>query len=218
MDKHLEFDCIIYDSYKELLRKKVYEPIILSLMNKSEIIFREDYKYIENQSHGESDFVSSTGVYYDAKILFYNKQCQALAINKDNLYTFVSELQKEINEIYEAISLNDKERLIDSIFYREMLIRIKKAETMENIILFMPFACTLELSDNLESLLDSDIFSCIFKCLKEKEKELLEGHNIYIIYPNVENYIIIKRLNDDTMELVMDEAFSRYIEFKMRKR
>lgn len=45
-EKQLEFDCIIYDSYKDLLKKRVYEPIILKLMNQSEIIFRENYKYI----------------------------------------------------------------------------------------------------------------------------------------------------------------------------
>lgn len=85
MNGHLEFDCIIYDCYKDLLKKKVYEPLILKIMNESNIIFRESYEYVENQSHKESDFVSNTGVMYDAKILFYNTQCQALAINKDSL-------------------------------------------------------------------------------------------------------------------------------------
>lgn len=216
MNKRLEFDCIIYDSYKDLLKKKVYEPIILRLMNKSEIIFKEKYKYIENQSHRESDFVSNSGIMYDAKILFYNRQCQALAINKDNLYTFISELQKEINEVYEAISYNDQQRLIHSTFYKEMENRIRKAEEKENIILFMPFACTMELSNNLDSLLREDIFTYIFNCMRENNNSLVERHNIYIIYPNIENYIIIKKLNDNTMELLFDEVFSKYIRFKLR--
>lgn len=216
MNKRLEFDCIIYDSYKDLLKKKVYEPIILRLMNKSEIIFKEEYKYIENQSHRESDFVSNSGIMYDAKILFYNRQCQALAINKDNLYTFISELQKEINEVYEAISYNDQQRLIHSTFYKEMENRIRKAEEKENIILFMPFACTMELSNNLDSLLKEDIFTCIFNCMRENNNSLVERHNIYIIYPNIENYIIIKKINDNTMELLFDEVFSKYIRFKLR--
>lgn len=216
MNKYLEFDCIIYDCYKDLLKKKIYEPIILKIMNASKDIFSENYKYIENQSHRESDFVSSTGIMYDAKILFYNRQCQALAINKDNLYTFVSELQKEINEVYEAVSLNDKERLINSIFYKEMENRIKKAEERENIILFMPFACTLEVSNRDETLLKEDIFTVIFKCLLEENASLIAGHNIYIIYPNVENYVIIKKLNDGSMELIDDCIFSKYIKFKLR--
>lgn len=216
MNKYLEFDCIIYDCYKDLLKKKIYEPIILKIMNASKDIFSENYKYIENQSHRESDFVSSTGIMYDAKILFYNRQCQALAINKDNLYTFISELQKEINEVYEAVSLNDKERLVNSIFYKEMENRIKKAEEWENIILFMPFACTMEVSNRDEALARDDIFIVIFKCLLEENASLIAGHNIYIIYPNVENYVIIKKLNDGSMELIDDCIFSKYIKFKLR--
>ncbi len=216
MKKQLEFDCIIYDSYKELLRKKVYEPIILDLLNFSEIVFPERYSYIENQSHRESDFVSDKGIFYDAKILFYERQCQALAINKDNLYTFINELQREINEIYIAISENNKERLVNSIFYKEMISRIRKAEKYENIILFIPFACTLEVSYNLDSLLEKDIFTYIFKCLFESERELVEGHNIYIIYPNCENYIIVKNLNNDVIEFLMHDVFTKYIKFELK--
>lgn len=214
--KQLEFDCIIYDSYKELLKKKVYEPIILKLMNHSEIVFRGKYKYIEKQSHKESDFISETGDLFDAKILFYERQCQALAINKDNLYTFINGLQIEINEIYDAISENNSERLFDSIFYKEMLDRISKAERHENIILFVPFACTLEISSNLESLVKKDIFTYIFEYLRKNKKELILGHNIYIIYPNCENYVIIKNLSNNLMELVHLDVFSKYIRFEIR--
>lgn len=218
MDKHLEleYDCIIYDCYKDLLKKKIYEPIILKLMNLSEIVFRENYEYIESQSHRESDFVSKSGVFYDAKLLFYDKQCQALAINEDNLYTFISELQREINEVYVAINKNEHSKLVESIFYKEMLDRIERAEKFENIILFIPFACTLEVSSDLSSLLHRDIFFYIFKFLIEENSKYLEEHNVYLIYPNCENYIIIKNLNDDTMEFIMDDVLKKYIEFEIR--
>ena len=218
MNNSIEFDCIIYDDYKDLLKKKVYEPIILKLMNESEIIFNGNYKYILNQSHNESDFVSDDYKFYDAKILFFEKQCQALAINKDNLYTFIEELESEINEIYKAIDSHDSDRLINSVFYREMVNRISKANDMENIILFIPFSCTMEVSDNLELLLKSDIFSYIFKYIKTNNSELVNGHNIYIVYPNCENYIIIKDLTNDTLEFIMDEVFSKYIKFNIRDR
>lgn len=94
--------------------------------------------------------------------------------------------------------------------------RIKKAEEKENIILFMPFACTMEVSDRCDTLFGNDIFMNIFRCLKEEEFSLVEGHNIYIIYPNVENRVIIKRLNDGVMEFINDCVFSNYVEFKLR--
>ena len=99
-----------------------------------------------------------------------------------------------------------------------MVNRISKANDMENIILFIPFACTMEVSDNLELLLKSDIFSYIFKYIKTNNSELVNGHNIYIIYPNCENYIIIKDLTNDTLEFIMDEVFSKYIKFNIKNR
>ena len=218
MENNLVFDCVIYDEYKDLLKKKVYEPIILRIMNESSIIFKSKYKYIENQAHNESDFVSLNNVFYDAKILFYERQCQALAINKDNLYTFINELQKEINEIYEIIKSGEIIRLRDSIFYREMVSRISKANMSENIILFIPFACTLEISDDLELLLKADIFTYLFKVILEYEKDIIKNNNIYIIYPNLENYIIIKDLTHDRLEFIMDDVFSRYIKFNIKSR
>ncbi len=218
MENNLVFDCVIYDEYKDLLKKKVYEPIILRIMNESSIIFKSKYKYIENQAHNESDFVSLNNVFYDAKILFYERQCQALAINKDNLYTFINELQKEINEIYEIIKSGEIIRLRDSIFYREMVSRISKANMSENIILFIPFACTLEISDDLELLLKADIFTYLFKVILEYEKDIIKNNNIYIIYPNLENYIIIKDLTHDRLEFIMDDVFSRYIKFNIKNR
>ena len=218
MENNLVFDCVIYDEYKDLLKKKVYEPIILRIMNESSIIFKSKYKYIENQAHNESDFVSLNNVFYDAKILFYERQCQALAINKDNLYTFINELQKEINEIYEIIKSGEIIRLRDSIFYREMVSRISKANMSENIILFIPFACTLEISDDLELLLKADIFTYLFKVILEYEKDIIKNNNIYIIYPNLENYIIIKDLTYDRLEFIMDDVFSKYIKFNIKSR
>lgn len=218
MENNLVFDCVIYDEYKDLLKKKVYEPIILRILNESSIIFKSKYKYIENQAHNESDFVSLNNVFYDAKILFYERQCQALAINKDNLYTFINELQKEINEIYEIIKSGEIIRLRNSIFYREMVSRISKANMSENIILFIPFACTLEISDDLELLLKADIFTYLFKVILEYEKDIIKNNNIYIIYPNLENYIIIKDLIHDRLEFIMDDVFSRYIKFIIKNR
>ena len=218
MENNLVFDCVIYDEYKDLLKKRVYEPIILRIMNESSIIFKSKYKYIENQAHNESDFVSLNNVFYDAKILFYERQCQALAINKDNLYTFISELQREINEIYEIIKSGEISRLRNSIFYREMVSRISKANMSENIILFIPFACTLEISDDLELLLKADIFTYLFKVILEYEKDIIKNNNIYIINPNLENYSIIKDLMHDRLEFIMDDVFSKYIKFNIKNR
>lgn len=51
-ERSFKFKCIIYDIYKKLLNKNVYEPIILNIMNNSILIFPEKYKLIEEQSKG----------------------------------------------------------------------------------------------------------------------------------------------------------------------
>ena len=48
-------------SPKELIQAETYEQIVLQFMNQSKSIFPEEYFYIENQSHGEPDFISSSG-------------------------------------------------------------------------------------------------------------------------------------------------------------
>ena len=74
MNNSIEFDCIIYDDYKDLLKKKVYEPIILKLMNESEIIFNGNYKYIgyseKIHRYGSSAYSSRNCGYIKERILY----------------------------------------------------------------------------------------------------------------------------------------------------
>ena len=76
----------------------------------------------------------------------------------------------------------------------------------------------LEISDNLELLLKADIFTYLFKVILEYEKDIIKNNNIYIIYPNLENYIIIKDLTHDRLEFIMDDVFSKYIKFNIKNR
>lgn len=210
----IESKIIIYDNYKELLSKDIYEPIIENIMNLSKIIFPEKYKIIKNQSHGESDYMSTSGNLYDAKILFYEEQCESLAINKDELSSFIESIQKETEDIYNAIMNKSKEEVKECIFYKEMLKEINKANYGENIILFLPYAFTLELEESITSYLSSDIFSYIFNILI-KETDLLQDNEIFMIYPNYENKIIVKNLNTKKIEFIESDLLNRYITFSI---
>jgi len=212
MNDKMKSKIIIYDNYKDLLSKDIYEPIILSIMNQSKKIFPEDYKIIKNQSHGESDYISTTGKLYDSKILFYEEQCESLAINEDQLSSFIEAIQKETEDIYNAIISKSIEEVKECIFYKEMVKEINKANYGENIILFLPYAFTLELEDNINSYLSSDIFSYIFNVLV-KEIDILQDNEIFMIYPNYENKIIVKNLNTKEIEFITSNLINKYITF-----
>ena len=122
-ENRLKSKIIIYDNYKELLSKDIYEPIIENIMNLSKKIFPEKYQLIKNQSHGESDYMSTSGKLYDSKILFYEEQCESLAINEGELSSFIEAIQKETEDIYNAIMNKSREEVKECIFYKEMHCR-----------------------------------------------------------------------------------------------
>ena len=213
-ENRLKSKIIIYDNYKELLSKDIYEPIIENIMNLSKKIFPEKYQLIKNQSHGESDYMSTSGKLYDSKILFYEEQCESLAINEGELSSFIEAIQKETEDIYNAIMNKSREEVKECIFYKEMIKEINKANYGENIILFLPYAFTLELEESISSHLSSDIFSYIFNILI-KEIDILQDNEIFMIYPNYENKIIVKNLNTKEIEFIETDLLNKYINFNI---
>lgn len=212
------FNCkiLIYDKYKELLKKDIYEPIILEIMNHSTIVFPKKYMQIKEQSNNESDFVSDSNEMFDAKILFYKKQCEALAVNKDNLTSFMNGIKNETYDISNAIENGDIKAVRECIFYKGMKKEIEKAKDGENIILFLPYAFTLEFKDSLSSLFSSDIFSYIYRALIKDYPELYRNNCIYMIYINFLNEIVIKNLSKNIIEFLELDVLNNYISFEIK--
>lgn len=213
-----EFNCktLIYDKYKDLLKKDIYEPIILEIMNQSTIVFPEKYEQIKEQSNNESDFISNSNDMFDAKILFYKKQCEALAVNKDNLTSFMNGIKNETCDISNAIENGDIKAVRECIFYKEMKKEIEKAKDGENIILFLPYAFSLEFKDSITASFTSDIFSYIYRVLKKDYPELYRNNCIYMIYINFLNEIIIKNLSKNIIEFLELNVFNNYIDFEIK--
>lgn len=206
----------IADNYSDLLDKDIYEPIILDIMNKSKIIFPEEYVYIVDQSHNESDFKSESNIYYDAKILFFKEQCRALAINTNNLIEFIEYIQKEANEIYNIMHSGDESKIVDCIFYNEMIKRINDANDKENIIIFLPFAFTLEAEDPITESISKDIFPYIFRQVIKNNPNLLKNNRIYMIYPSCDNQVIIRNLNEHKVEFIETDVISKYFKIEIK--
>lgn len=216
LKRGFNYKILIHDRYKDLLKKDIYEPILLKIMNHSTRVFHEEYKHNTEQSHNESDFVSNSNVMFDAKILFYKKQCEALAINKDNLTNFMNGIKNETYDIFNAIKNGNIDAVRDCIFYKEMKKEIDKANDKENIILFLPYAFTLEFKDSITASFTSDIFSYIYRVLKKDYPELYRNNCIYMIYINFLNEIIIKNLSKNIIEFLELDVFNNYIGFEIK--
>ena len=204
---------VINKEYKNLIKKDVYETILLKIMNMSNIVFPGMYKHIDKQSNGESDFEEiQKGELLDAKTIFPKKQCEKLSLDK--LEDFYKMICNETNDIFDVI-INKKGNLNSTILYKEIVTALKKIEPNENVIVFIPFPFTLELEGSLSALLASDIFSQIIFRIKKDSPKFFKEHQVYFVYPNLENKIILKNLTTGSIEYLKSNLISDYIYVKL---
>lgn len=200
---------IINDNYKELINKKIYEIVLLKIISISNIVFPGVYEHIDEQSHGESDFIEiQNREFIDAKIIFPQKQCEYLSL--DDLENFFRIICRETNDAFKSI-MYDRESFNSTILYKEIVFTLKKIKKNENLIIFIPFPFTLEFENSISGKLGSDIFSQIIFDLREENSNFFKEHNVYIIYPNFENKIILKNLTTEEIEYQKNNIISDYI-------
>ena len=200
---------IIKNNYKDLLNKNIYEPLVCQIMNESKIVFPDEYKQIIEQSNGESDFVSNKNEFLDAKILIYNQQ--AIDMKKNKIDDFLDSIQEEQNQIFDTI-MQQLPNVEQSKFYIEILHRLEKMKENENLVLFFPFDVTIEFEGSVTS--SADIFSYIIDIIRGKNKKITDEHIIYMIYPNIENKIVLKKFSNqgDELEFLHSDLLKNYIE------
>ena len=79
----------IHNDVKDIIKSGNYEKIILDLMNASKEIFPSRYTHLNNQAHGECDFVDVvTGEKFDAKIPIDKRQGQMIGSRKGDVCAF----------------------------------------------------------------------------------------------------------------------------------
>ena len=203
---------ILNNNYKDLIKKKTYEPILLEIINSSGEIFGEKYKHIDNdkQSNGESDYISVTsGKRLDAKTIFPSSQCEHLSLNQINI--FMETTMLESTDTFDSF-MNDSGKNLDStILYKEIENALGKIDDEENVVIFIPYPFTMEEEGALSSILCSDIFTQIIIRIKQKNSEYFKKHEVYFIYPNIENKIIIKDMNNWKTKYLKSDILSKYI-------
>ncbi|MEE3343480.1 MAG: hypothetical protein VZS44_05270 [Bacilli bacterium] len=209
MMNSIKLNYIIHKDYKDLINKNIYENIILDIMNESDVVFPGKYKHINEQSNGESDFISMDDMeLLEAKTIFPRKQCESLSLG--DLKEFYEIIVSETNDVFESL-MNKKDNLNSTMLYKELVKAFKKIKPKENAIIFIPFPFTLEIEESLSSLFASDIFSQIIFEIKKENANFFREHNVYLIYPNLENKIILKSLTTGKVEYLKGNQISNYI-------
>ena len=106
--------------------KKVYEAAVLKIMNDSQNVFPNIYEHVNIQSNGECDFFDkTTGVKFDAKLPFDEKQIKLYDLNKDGVIT-----------------------VVDSTLVQKIIVGLIKEPTEEQFAYIRELAKTLEVDYN----------------------------------------------------------------------
>lgn len=197
-ENELKCNYIISNKYKDLLNKNINQKIVLDIINSSRVVFPGLYKEIVEQSNNESDYVSSLGINYDFKILFKEEQCQVLAFRNGSLVDFMNIVCAETSDIYDSFIGNNSTKIDETILYKEIKRRLKLSKENEIIILFIPFPLTLEFKDSLSTIIEGDIFLFLWDFIVKNEPELVKKNEVFIIYPCLDNSILLRNLSDGT--------------------
>lgn len=176
--------------YKKLIKKEVNEAFILTIINQSNKIFNNNHFHlVYNQARSEPDFMcQKTGYELDATIALSRDTCQKISHflnNEININLLNEILKNDLNTI--------KRRIIKKVIYKN-----------KNVIVFIPSFNSIS-NDN--SYIDDylNLFNEI------KNAALLNNKDVYILEFGINNKMVIRKLNDNTLEEINYPLSKRFI-------
>ncbi len=204
---------------RELIQSSAYEKVIHQIMNDSMRIFPDKYHHVQNQSHGEPDFISISGnkKKFDAKLLFSNEQCQLLSKGKNELIAWIMSVHQEINEASQKLLHNQLQNIHETTLYNELLSRLPSEEIQEDTIYFTPYPIAPTYEESIFSQFAVDILSATFQALTENHPEKFFNKECYIIYPTIPtNKLVLRNLNRDSKEYCSAAPLSPYVTYSCK--
>ncbi len=140
----------VSDEFRNFIKRQNYEQYVYAIVNKSTKIFREvSFTKIEEQSHGECDFIDSHGIKYDVKLLFNQQQGQLIGNPKNTLIQWIQKMENEKTEFSKSITERDLSYVESTKLYMIMRERIQSLEADENAILFIPYPIVQDLESSI---------------------------------------------------------------------
>ena len=206
----------ISDEFKRIIQGGAYESLILNLMNKSEKLFPHKYKRVENQAHGECDFIDlETFEKYDAKIPFTKKQGAWIGSKNSDFEKWIQSMLDELVKYSDIVRRREwNEEISNLTLYKTMEKTIIKEPEDENIIFFIPFTIVQDSNDMIYNQFASDILTFIFDELERNN--VVGNRKIYVIYVGMEKELVVRYMNHrGVREYFSNEELMSYIDYNV---
>lgn len=202
----------------KLFQSHRYEQHIFNLMKKSNVVFPGEYEIVQEQSHGECDFIEkNTGEKYDAKLPFLSEQIKLLTTGKKHtpqIQEWIKEMQEEATDFDVFAIRENGYDITKTKLYSIMKNAILKDKSDENIIFFFPFPIVISIEGSIFSQFPTDYLKAIYNKLREDED--LDGRNIFAIYPSMrKNEFVIRNLGTNNRESVVCNELEKYFSIEL---
>ena len=111
-------------NFIELFQNRKYEQFVFSLMQKSKTVFPGTYEIVQEQSHGECDFIEkNTREKYDAKLPFLPEQIKLLTDGKKHnpkVMEWIDDMREEASAFDIMAIRNNTYNITDTKLYKIM--------------------------------------------------------------------------------------------------
>lgn len=209
----------VSNNFIDLFRNHEYERYVLNLMNESQRVFLGEYKMVNEQSHGECDFVEvNTNSKYDVKLPFLENQVELLTDgkrHKPQIVAWIKIMQAEASDFDPLVIRNNKDYdITETKLYQIMKEAILRDRIDENIIFFLPYPISLSISGSIFLQFCTDYLKAIFNRLTEDI--CLNGRKIFVIYPATEkNQFALRDLSTYHTEFIVCDELEKYFSFEV---
>ena len=201
----------IHNDIKDLIKSGNYERIILDLMNSSKTICRGDYIHLDNQAHGECDFVDTvTEEKFDAKIPIDQRQGKLIGSRKGDIRALTSELQNEALEFQSCFSEDQQKPISELKLFKKMKNNIDKTKPDENVIFFIPYPIVFDFED-FPLIGASDLLKKIY-CELVTCTDVSKRH-LYAIYISFDKKMVLRNLKTDEREYLQFPRMQHYVNY-----
>lgn len=204
----------IHNDIKDLIKSGNYEKIILDLMNSSKEIFPSRYTHLDNQAHGECDFVDVvTGEKFDAKIPIDKRQGQMIGSLKGNVGTLTTEFQNEALEFQHCFVGDQKKPITELSLFKKMKNNISKTKVDENVIFFIPYPIVFDF-EGFPLVGASDLLKKIYIELSASND--ISGKHLYTIYISFDRKMVLRNLKTDKREYLQFPEMQHYVDYDIK--
>lgn len=199
-------------SFRSLIQNRNYEKYVYAITSRSEVIFRGlRFETIQEQSHGESDFIDNNGQKYDAKLLFDKKQGALVGDPKNELMEWLKEMFNEKTEFSKCIQQRDLSMIVDTKLYSIMKERLKTVKSYEHAILFIPFPIVDEYKGSVFLQFATDLLQAVYNRLRDEGK--IGSRRVYFIYPSGNPYEYVLRDENHHREYIQCKELENFISY-----